>query len=355
MVEKARKAPLFTRGWVLQEQVLSPRSLLISRYEISWRCLCERSFEIDPGCNTWTDLDVDNFKVDHNDCGQQLRSSLYSTTPRLDSTLLGWYNMVEAYSEMQLTKRSDIIPAISGIAALVSEQHGLTFVAGLWKEDMARGLLWRVDGYFTEPDEDVAWTTIELFDGHPLPETVSKGGIDTQQSKTKILFPSWSWLWKVHRKGIKYDPLYQFSEMNESIDLKVLDARLFSLKNNTNPHTQQTLALRIRAHTREAIVHGFSGLVDSRDDTQDTAPIGSFQRDLWGALPAGSTIRCVLCAVFKEEETGAYSSHCIGVTPAPGERGVFVRVGYVCIKDHGKFFGDICQLQKHDMEELELI
>ncbi|KAM7200315.1 hypothetical protein V8F20_005292 [Naviculisporaceae sp. PSN 640] len=34
------------------------------RYEIPWRCVCERSFEIDPGCSTIIDLDMSNFK-DH--------------------------------------------------------------------------------------------------------------------------------------------------------------------------------------------------------------------------------------------------------------------------------------------------
>lgn len=59
-----------------------------------------------------------------------------------------WYDVVTAYSARSLTCTSDKLPAISGVASKISDQiQGLqggsdSYVAGLWRGDIARGLLW---------------------------------------------------------------------------------------------------------------------------------------------------------------------------------------------------------------------
>jgi hypothetical protein len=114
LLEKIRKAPLFMRGWVFQEKLLAPRALLFARSEISWKCLCERSYEISPSCKA-NDLNLPTFESSYDDIVDRLRFDLYSKTSCLRSIFQGCYEMVEAYSERQLTYRSDVVPAISGI------------------------------------------------------------------------------------------------------------------------------------------------------------------------------------------------------------------------------------------------
>ncbi|KAH9203867.1 heterokaryon incompatibility protein-domain-containing protein, partial [Leptodontidium sp. 2 PMI_412] len=53
-----------------------------------------------------------------------------------------WYGIVQEYSYRRLTKSSDKIPALSGLAALYSERAGRQYMLGLWKETLIRDLLW---------------------------------------------------------------------------------------------------------------------------------------------------------------------------------------------------------------------
>ena len=68
-----------------------------------------------------------------------------------DEALDAWYRAVQEYSIKKLTFESDRLPALAGIAARVSKTLGLTYLAGIWKEDMARGLCW----YVQWSDDDV--------------------------------------------------------------------------------------------------------------------------------------------------------------------------------------------------------
>ncbi|KAG4412003.1 hypothetical protein IFR04_014864 [Cadophora malorum] len=54
-----------------------------------------------------------------------------------------WYAIVEDYTSRQLTVASDRLPALAGIARLYAERTGQHYFAGLWREDILNGLLWR--------------------------------------------------------------------------------------------------------------------------------------------------------------------------------------------------------------------
>lgn len=53
-----------------------------------------------------------------------------------------WQHVVEQYSKRELTVPSDKLPAISGIANKIKDVSGSSYVAGLWKENLASDLLW---------------------------------------------------------------------------------------------------------------------------------------------------------------------------------------------------------------------
>lgn len=53
-----------------------------------------------------------------------------------------WIQMLDSYTSRQLTKAKDKLVAFNGIIAEVSQQSGLTSVAGLWKQLLPVDLLW---------------------------------------------------------------------------------------------------------------------------------------------------------------------------------------------------------------------
>jgi hypothetical protein len=56
---------------------------------------------------------------------------------------LHWLRAAERYSGRRLSFETDKLPAISGLAAAVALTLKDDYLAGLWKGDMIRGLLWR--------------------------------------------------------------------------------------------------------------------------------------------------------------------------------------------------------------------
>jgi hypothetical protein len=59
-----------------------------------------------------------------------------------------WYELVESYSHGALTKSTDKLIAIAGVARLVESTSHAKYVAGLWSNVAPElGLLWRVAGW----------------------------------------------------------------------------------------------------------------------------------------------------------------------------------------------------------------
>jgi hypothetical protein len=54
----------------------------------------------------------------------------------------GWHKIVEDYSTTGLSFEADRLPAIGGIASLVSPLIGVEYVAGLWKDNLLQDLMW---------------------------------------------------------------------------------------------------------------------------------------------------------------------------------------------------------------------
>ncbi|KAI1354793.1 HET-domain-containing protein [Xylaria sp. FL0043] len=137
--------PLLTRGWVLQERLLSPRFLQFGKDELLWDCresmLCE--------------------------CGQRPADLPYNqftlTGDNHDLLSYRWRKIVEFYCCLSLTFPQDRLPALSGLARQMGERKaGATYLAGLWSDSLELDLLW-------------------------IPYGPESGAID------EYIAPSWSW------------------------------------------------------------------------------------------------------------------------------------------------------------------
>jgi hypothetical protein len=58
--------------------------------------------------------------------------------------LQAWFNLIGKYSTLDLTRESDKLPAIAGLASRAANHLSKTYIAGLWKEDLPYCLLWSV-------------------------------------------------------------------------------------------------------------------------------------------------------------------------------------------------------------------
>jgi hypothetical protein len=127
--------PLADRGWALQEQILSRRSLYYGERAIYWTCrTCQEA-------------------ADGAALGEFLMSVLPDTIPpaftvsdesAYDSQEIfyQWLGVVGSYQLRHLTRKSDKLPAISGLAREVHRLTRGTFLAVIWREDFFNGLLW---------------------------------------------------------------------------------------------------------------------------------------------------------------------------------------------------------------------
>ncbi|GME24187.1 hypothetical protein GTA08_BOTSDO09317 [Neofusicoccum parvum] len=141
-------APIYTRGWVFQERLLSPRLLHFTAAQIFWDCGSASACEAFPA-GLPAPLDQAAATDRH------WRARLRDAAPALLRPLAGpaddslerfWAAAVRSYTQCALTNGADKLVAVWGIAKLVRDALGEKYGAGLWEERLEEQLPWRVDG-----------------------------------------------------------------------------------------------------------------------------------------------------------------------------------------------------------------
>lgn len=304
------EAPPSRRGWVLQEQVLSTRLLSFEKNGLFWRCNSLESDESEP--MGW---EIHKSTLAGAMC--HFRLSLGNPRdlhfePRI--TFQHWYFLISHYSRRSLLVLSDVLPALSGIASRFSESFRCNYLAGLWQEDIAVGLLWST-----------------FFNDH-------ERGIPA----TKMGCPSWSWTssfpryvhWPILSSGIMNEEGAQFIKCDISYPYlsgnqfgEVLEAPLTILA-----HARWT-RLKLDQDSPKSM-HGT--LLADIGSYATGERIPGIQLDSLSGLSSGMPVLCVLCKC-----TGPSwpALHCIGVLPiAPGST-QYVRLGLVDEMEDSEYFG----------------
>ncbi|MCJ1394681.1 hypothetical protein MMC18_007561 [Xylographa bjoerkii] len=193
-----RKSPLNGRGWTLQESLLSPRTLSYGKQQMAWECLECRIDEggrpVAPGERYRDKAFMQELLAgDSNVVRQKTRKLVQwsiSTIPinwAMESktwTVLPfkwsskyyepydrWFDIVKEYTLRELTVSTDVLPALSGLAAAFEILLADQYCAGLWKNDMIRGLMWNRQ----KPRQGLS----------PAP--------NQQSAPANYRIPSWSW------------------------------------------------------------------------------------------------------------------------------------------------------------------
>jgi hypothetical protein len=150
------------RGWTFQERLLSPRVLHCAHGEFAWECFRHLRCE----CQT-----VPSPKQDRVRYRATLRNHLSTsgnTAPLVPT--FAWSKVVEEFTRRALTKQSDRLYAVSGVAALMGPGAAASYLCGLWREDLPLYLMWyRV-----------------------APGRLSSAGAESQR-QTDFFSPTWSW------------------------------------------------------------------------------------------------------------------------------------------------------------------
>ncbi|KAH8838663.1 hypothetical protein MCOR03_007488 [Pyricularia oryzae] len=139
-LSNVEQSTLAMRGWVLQEQLLSPRILIFGTRQIYWQCFQRLSSEEGtPMIRGRWDMDIKKAfgreLKGHDSGGQQ------EETRRLVAL---WAKIVQVYCRTQLTKPTDCLVALSGLAkAFLQKLPQDEYLAGMWQSNLLQDLVWQ--------------------------------------------------------------------------------------------------------------------------------------------------------------------------------------------------------------------
>jgi hypothetical protein len=141
-----RRGLLDRRSWVLQEQLLSPRTLNFGKLGIYWECLTTELSELMlDGADSTHRFDTDFVQIFKAGIGGIMDISSPNSPCEDDLKFhRAWWLVVEVYSRRQLTRESDKLVALSGVATEVARVTKDEYLAGLWLRYLWQDLTWYV-------------------------------------------------------------------------------------------------------------------------------------------------------------------------------------------------------------------
>jgi Heterokaryon incompatibility protein (HET) len=150
--------PLHSRGWVIQERILSVRTIGFGQC-LSWEC---------------REAMRDEFDVEHPardsrepECGKFFDSVLggvwKSGENEAEMKIFQlWDSIICQLSRTSLTIKSDRLAAVVGIASAIQQRTNWKFFAGIWEPFLVRSLLWKTYGDAEATGIGPTWSWISV-------------------------------------------------------------------------------------------------------------------------------------------------------------------------------------------------
>jgi len=143
--------PLSSRAWVLQEQLLSPRTILYGHRTIMWECgqefydeLAFSGEEIYSRVALKPNIHMSRYQPSQTTESISLDARVERRVKKL-GVFPQWARLIREYRRRNLSHSSDRLMAIVGIARAFQSEHGFTYLAGTWREHLPRSLLWYIE------------------------------------------------------------------------------------------------------------------------------------------------------------------------------------------------------------------
>ncbi|KAK3950864.1 heterokaryon incompatibility protein-domain-containing protein [Pseudoneurospora amorphoporcata] len=166
--ENVERSPLFKRGWVFQESVLSSRAVYFGAPQLFWECRRQAFAEswpfktdtprvrqrlTEPTLRAIGDAPFSSKTVFEALCNgeeQQMEEDTQEEDDRAKHLIehtfpsfLAWEKIAKTFIGTSLTFTSDRLFAMAGIARAIEHFRSFTYVTGIWRELYPLDLLWR--------------------------------------------------------------------------------------------------------------------------------------------------------------------------------------------------------------------
>ncbi|CAI0643638.1 unnamed protein product [Colletotrichum noveboracense] len=125
-------SPLNSRGWVAQERTLSPATVHYTPKEVWWECS-------DITANETMPSGLENWNKEGDWSTGHLRSLEGVEKEEIHNF---WRRFILFFANTKLTFDEDRLPAVAGIARILSDMLNEKYIAGVWENDIARSLAW---------------------------------------------------------------------------------------------------------------------------------------------------------------------------------------------------------------------
>ncbi|KAM5512221.1 Heterokaryon incompatibility [Fusarium oxysporum f. sp. vasinfectum] len=188
--------PLFRRGWVFQEWILSPRTIHVARDQLWWTSASDMTsggFAANETCEGF------DFDVHREYIHTMAPGTIYSMESQSEESLqLVWHTLLQEYMSRSLTFESDRLVAFAGIASFYQSHAKIkanSYLAGIWRHVLLQDLLWTIsEGRKVSPPQNYrapswSWASVE-----PAPDTKKKFLIGSKEINIKLSETEQPWV-----------------------------------------------------------------------------------------------------------------------------------------------------------------
>jgi Heterokaryon incompatibility protein (HET) len=263
--------PIQQRGWALQEDLLSPRTLSYSKHRMIWECSTCRVDEggrLDESRNvSGKNVLQDMLKIENSRLYSRLIWKLSRFLDRIipnpelfqqywKDPYSGWTTVVREYTSRNLTKETDMLPGIAGLASEFARQTRDKYCAGLWRKKLLTELMWNLDPFAAVKNQP------------PLTGT------------TEYRAPSWSWA-AIRGATIRMEPpSLQYPRSATVLErAKILEARV-ELLTPSDPFGQAKAGHLIL----QGKLYPIGNFLESDESTAASGPLPAVQKVLQASV-----------------------------------------------------------------------
>jgi hypothetical protein len=132
----------YNRGWVFQERTLSRRLLIFGKSQMLWACEELQAAETWP-CGKTSKNYIDRFESF--EVEKSRFHALLDRTKGVSKDHTSWWTFIKDYTGAKLTKMTDRLVALQGLATQVEGLTGERYCAGFWLNSSLPSSLWTAE------------------------------------------------------------------------------------------------------------------------------------------------------------------------------------------------------------------